>query len=214
MIKKVLPKSLQGMPKTVLGLVVLALLYVAQQMGYLNSSERLVDTLSSSESAVSQHHQAGERIRCKVLKVYDGDTLACDLNGNGRVDKPQEKIRLLGIDTPETRFSAKLKRKQKTSTPKDEPYAQEAREFLLQKVADQTVYLQFDRERTDRYGRTLAFVYGNESDDKSMNQKLIEQGFAAILFIDPNRQFKSQFKQAEKEARHARQGIWKPVSRS
>jgi endonuclease YncB( thermonuclease family) len=75
--------------------------------------------------ASTQAFTVNRRMACHVLTVYDGDTLGCDLNGNGRIERPQEEVRLLGIDTPEMHYS----RKNPTygsANPTDEPYAKEA----------------------------------------------------------------------------------------
>jgi len=148
-----------------------------------------------------------QRTPCAVLQVFDGDTLACDLNHNHRVDKPTEHIRLLGIDTPETKNSKRYRHNPRKAG-HNEPYAQEAFAFLKQATDHKTVYLEFDLKRTDRYGRTLAFVYVSPTTENSLNYALVANGLANTLFIEPNRKNNHCLTQALVEARKARRGIW------
>ena len=153
---------------------------------------------------------------CQVLLVFDGDTFACDLNGNHRIEKPREYIRLLGVDAPETHHSKRYQHDPEKAG-KDEPYAQEARAFVEEQTLKQIVYLQFDRQLQDRYGRMLAFVYLSELDAQaqrqyaSLNEQLVSRGLAKTLFIPPNRLLKQRMEIAESEARSSHKGLWKPV---
>lgn len=145
-----------------------------------------------------------ERTPCKVLRVFDGDTLVCDLNGNGRINKPREYIRLLGIDAPETHHS-------KRGTDKDEPFSIDAMRFLAQKTLSKTVYLEWDQERRDPYDRSLAFVYLKPNATQSINAQLVERGLASTLFIPPNRRYRENFEALESQARQQQRGIWHPT---
>ena len=146
----------------------------------------------------------------------DGDTISCDLNHNGRTDKPTEHIRLLGVDAPETHNSAKMRDKarhrQHADQAVDEPYAQEAKAWLTQRTLGKTVWLSWDVKPQDRYGRSLAWVYTSPTSLVSLNQQLVEAGLAAALFLGPNRQFEEEIQHAEQQAYHAQRGIWQPIS--
>src|SRR5690349_9841548 len=74
-------------------------------------------------------------MECTMLKAYDGDTVGCDVNHNGRIDNREEHIRLLGIDATEMHWSPK------NHTGKDEPYAKEAMDFVEEKALDKPIYL-------------------------------------------------------------------------
>lgn len=148
------------------------------------------------------------RVACKVLTVYDGDTLGCDLNGNRRIERPEEEIRLLGIDSPEMHYSKKNKT-HGSAQPVDEPMAKAASQWLEQQAARKTVYLEFDRKRADRYGRTLAYVYATPHAEASLNEQQLLQGYAKTLFIGQNRCYESRFAQAETKARQGGRGLWK-----
>ncbi|MDH4379071.1 MAG: thermonuclease family protein [Vampirovibrionales bacterium] len=152
----------------------------------------------------------GRRTPCAVTFVMDGDTLSCDLNHNGRSDKPTEHIRLLGVDAPETHNSAKARHRQHAERAVDEPHAQEAKAWLTQRTLGQTVWLGWDVKPTDRYGRSLAWIYTSPNAPVSLNQQLAEAGLAAALFLGPNRQFERNIQQAEQHAYQGQRGIWKP----
>jgi micrococcal nuclease len=135
----------------------------------------------------------------KVSWIYDGDTLKVDGIG---------KVRLIGIDAPE-----------KEDSPRDSYYlrhdqigsetlrkvARQAFSFNMQNVKDRRIKLEFDREKTDDYGRTLAYVI--LPDGRMLNRLLIEKGFAAV-YRRFNFQRKREFLQAEKSARDQRLGLW------
>lgn len=155
----------------------------------------------------------GGRTPCTVIFVMDGDTLSCDLNHNRRSDKPTEHIRLLGVDAPETHNSAKARHRQHAEQAVDEPHAQEAKAWLTHRTLSKTVWLGWDVKPTDRYGRSLAWVYTSPTAAVSLNQQLVEAGLAAALFLGPNRQFERQIQQAERQAYQAKIGIWQPATK-
>jgi len=122
-----------------------------------------------------------------VVRVVDGDTLL--LAGDVRV-------RLLGVDTPET---------VKPDHP-PEPFGPEASEFTRAFVAAGPMRLTFDRERVDRYGRQLAFVWRG---DECLNEQLIAAGLSPAMTKYPySPTMKDRFRAAEREAKRKRLGIW------
>jgi micrococcal nuclease len=148
------------------------------------------------------------RTSCRVLRVNDGDTFSCDLNGNGRVDAPIERIRMLGIDTPETRHG--LSKRLQKKVEKGQPFSEEAKAYTEAKLAPhQTVFLSWDVSRQDRYGRSLAVVYVSPTETQSLNERLLSEGLAVTLFYDPNTRDKSRFEAIEQAAFQARKGLWK-----
>jgi len=117
-----------------------------------------------------------------VSRVVDGDTVV--LAGG-------ERVRLLGIDTPEF----------------GEPFFTEAKEKTASLVLRRKVRLAECREeRSDKYGRTLARVY---VDGLFVNGELLREGLARTLIIPPCGLEKlSELKRLEDEARSAGRGIW------
>jgi micrococcal nuclease len=151
--------------------------------------------------------QTLERTACQALTVYDGDTLGCDFNKNGHIEKPQEEVRLLGIDTPEMHYSKK-NRTYHTAHSVDEPFAKEASQWLGKSVLHKTVFLEFDERKTDKYHRVLAFVYPSTQASVSFNERLLRLGYAKLLFIGRNRLHEAEFQTAEDEARLNHRALW------
>ena len=127
-----------------------------------------------------------------MKRVADGDTLEISPTIDGIED-----ARLIGPDTPETK---------KPGCDVAEPYGREAYAFTKSEVEGRRVGVQFDRERKDRYGRLLAYVY--EEDGDMLNEVLIEEGYAQVLVIAPNDRYPDRFYTAQSEARSAGKGIW------
>lgn len=150
---------------------------------------------------------AGLRDTCRVLTVYDGDTIGCDLNQNGRIEKPQEQIRMLGIDTPEMHYSRKNKTHD-SAHPTDEPYAKAASVWTEHALFHQTAYLDYDHDRHDRYSRTLAYVYTQPKNGVNVGETLLQQGYARVLFIGANRKMAARYYPIEEQARRSRVGLW------
>jgi len=106
----------------------------------------------------------------RVKRVIDGDTIELDTG---------ERVRYIGIDTPET-----MKKTGGTWIFDPEPYGVEAKEYNRTLTEGKEVKLEFDAEKTDKYGRLLAYV--RTSDMIMVNRELLKKGFARILFIPPN----------------------------
>lgn len=129
----------------------------------------------------------------RVTKVTDGDTLRVDMNSGG-----EEKVRLIGIDTPEVQGRGGLR----------ECFGKEASAELARLLpVGTTVRLEIDAEPRDQYGRLLAYVY-RVSDDLHVNLDLARRGFAAPLTIPPNVAFADDFVAAAAAARDANRGLW------
>lgn len=125
----------------------------------------------------------------RVQRVVDGDTLLLENNAY---------IRLIGADTPET----------KRPNHPVEPFGPEAAEMTERFVAENgyEVRLEFDRQRLDRYGRFLAYVWLG---DRLLNEELIRQGLAtAETGYSYAADMKRRFRRAEQQAQAARRGIW------
>jgi micrococcal nuclease len=122
----------------------------------------------------------------KVVAVLDGDTIV--ISGG-------ERVRYLGLNTPETHHPDKL----------PEYCGQEAFEANRRLVAGKTVRLEFDERRRDQYGRLLAYVYvGN----LFVNAELIRQGYAQVSTYRENQRHHDEFIRLQKSAIDARRGLW------
>jgi len=135
-----------------------------------------------------------------VKRVIDGDTLQL-VNG--------ERVRLIGIDTPELHESDKLYR-DSLRTKQDARIIQElgrqAYEFTKQLVEGKRVILEFDVEKYDRYKRLLAYVY--LKDGTFVNAEIVKQGYASLMTIPPNVKYSDLFLRLYQEARQNRRGLW------
>ena len=130
-----------------------------------------------------------------VKWVYDGDTLlVTDANGDNK-----RKIRIIGIDTPEVKHHQQ----------KAQLYGAKAREELrvLLKDVNYRVFLEFDKEKHDRYKRLLAHVY--LANGKSISEWLLQEGFAKTLIIPPNVKHIHCYKNAERQAQQQKLKLWK-----
>lgn len=121
----------------------------------------------------------------KVVKVSDGDTLVVQVDPNR-----QEKVRLLGIDTPEMA---------------QKPWGERAKTFTERLALGKVVRLETDVQPRDQYGRLLAYAYVGKT---FLNYELVRQGYAMLLTYPPNVAHVDQFTQAQKLARQEGKGIW------
>jgi len=135
-----------------------------------------------------------------VQRVIDGDTLK--LSGG-------ERVRLIGVDTPEAHYSDKLVR-DAGSSGKDmktiQSLGRKASDFTKELCLGKRVRLEFDVEKRDRYRRLLAYVY--LEDGTFVNAKILENGFGQVMTIPPNVKYSEYFLKLQKEARSTRRGLW------
>jgi micrococcal nuclease len=136
-----------------------------------------------------------------VTRAVDGDTLVLE---NG------ERVRLIGIDTPEMHESNKLYRdaertRQDIST--IQKLGRRAYKFTKNLVEGKRVSLEFDVERRDKYERLLAYVY--LKDGTFVNAEIIKQGYASLMTYPPNVKYADLFLKLYQEAREDRRGLWK-----
>jgi len=121
-----------------------------------------------------------------VERVVDGDTIV--VHGVGLV-------RLIGVDTPETVDPRKPV----------EFFGKEATAFTSRLVLGKTVRLEYDWERKDKYGRTLAYVY--LPDGTLLNAEILRQGYGHAYTQYPFKLLE-EFRALEREAREAGRGLW------
>lgn len=137
----------------------------------------------------------GERVL--ITEVVDGDTI-----------KSYDKtVRLIGIDTPET-----VDPRRPVGC-----FGKEASNETKSLLTNKIVILQKDVSETDKYKRLLRLVYlpleeglpaGRQGQILFVNDYLVRQGFAKVYTYPPDVKFNEQFRQAEKEAREEKRGLW------
>jgi micrococcal nuclease len=106
-----------------------------------------------------------------------------------------EQVRLIGVDTPETKHPRKPV----------QAFGQEASAFTTQLVEGKKVRLEFDVRRKDKYRRTLAYVY---VEDLMLNLELVRHGYAQVATVPPNVKYQELFLNLQREAREAKRGLW------
>lgn len=136
--------------------------------------------------------QAGGHATARVERVVDGDTIAV------RVGDEQERVRYIGVDTPET---------VKPNAPVEcwGPAASALNKRLVR--AGDALTLRFDRELRDRYGRLLAYVY-RARDELFVNAQLVRDGAARTLSIRPNTAHAAELARLQSSARASGRGLW------
>lgn len=130
-----------------------------------------------------------------VQRIVDGDTLWIERDG-ARV-----KLRLIGIDTPET------------SDPRldtVECFGEEATQHATATLAGRSVYLETDptQDSIDRYGRELAYVWTD--DGRLFNLDMIYDGYGHEYTYDLPYRYQTQFRAAQADAEAAQRGLWSP----
>jgi micrococcal nuclease len=127
----------------------------------------------------------------RVVKVVDGDTIHVLVSGR------REKVRYIGVDTPETKHPTKGV----------QCYGRAAAAFNGRLVGGERVRLVRDVEERDRYGRLLAYVY-RARDGLFVNAELARLGYALPLTIPPDVRHAARLAALARQARHARRGMW------
>lgn len=135
-----------------------------------------------------------------MKRTIDGDTI--ELN-NG------QRVRLIGIDTPEMHYSNKLLKDARRSQ-RDIRTIQEmgvrSWHFTRSLCQGKSVRLEFDVEKRDRYGRLLAYVY--LEDGTFLNAKILEEGYGQIMTVPPNVKYAEHFLKLQEDARLKGKGLW------
>jgi len=127
-----------------------------------------------------------------VVRVVDGDTIVV------HIDSHDEDVRLIGVDTPEEK---------KPNTPV-ECYAREAAARTSALLPTGTlVRLERDKEPRDRYGRLLAYV-SRVADGLSVEDDLLQGGFAGTLTIAPNTARAGEYAALVNTAQRDGVGLW------
>lgn len=138
-----------------------------------------------------------------LVRVIDGDSITIDNQG------VEARVRLIGIDTPESVHEDESKNTIYGS------YASDYTKSLLKDVS--TVYLTYDDEETDQYGRILAYVWLEEPTDvfdiseienKMLNYIIAADGYAVDKVYMPNDDYASYFEIAADDAKKNNLGLW------
>ena len=125
----------------------------------------------------------------KVIRVYDGDTIAFVENGK------RIRVHLVGIDSPET---------PKGKNKPGQPFNQKSKKYLSWLILNETVEIK--SYGIDSYGRIMGVVY---NEGENINLEMVKEGFAEVYRGRLPDDFDlAPYKSAEMEAREVKKGIW------
>ena len=125
-----------------------------------------------------------------VTRIIDGDTVEI------RYDDKLTRVVLIGVDTPETVHPQKPV----------EAFGKEATAFTRNLLLGESVYLRFDGDRTDKYGRLLAYLY-RAPDGLFVNLEVVRQGYGKVYTVFPFKH-KALFQHYSGQAQNAGRGLW------
>ena len=127
---------------------------------------------------------------CSTSPILDGPYIVHNVVDGDTLDIEQARIRLSGINTPET----------------GECYYEEAKEKLVELVLYQEILLEHDETDMDKYGRLLRYVYTNST---FVNAYLINYGYAKVYdkYNETTKYYK-KLKELEKNAQEQKLGVW------
>lgn len=181
--------------KTIKIIILLIALYFGVNVT-INSDRIIIQekTPAANSEAISAHKldAAGAPIRegVDVVRVVDGDTIIIDLDGD------EERVRLIGIDTPESVHP---------DEERNVPYGETASDFTKSMLEGKTVGIEFDAQERDQYGRLLAYVY---LDGVMFNKTLLQEGHAKVTTYPPNVKYVEDFTNLQERARAEGKGLW------
>ncbi len=129
-----------------------------------------------------------------VTRVIDGDTI---------VITGAEKVRLIGINTPEFYGDSES----------NECFALEAKSLIEQLILGKSIRLESDVSQTDKYNRLLRYVYienspSSDAEDVSVNEILVQEGFARARAFPPDTKLQAELKGLERNAQENKLGLW------
>jgi micrococcal nuclease len=167
---------------------------------YLSVFILLVIVIAVLWSLVGNSISGIETRKAKITWIIDGDTFVLESG---------EKVRLLGIDAPESALNSKLRTQINEGRDKDSIIAlgKKAKSFCIRRYKGKTVLLLPDgvQPDRDRFGRLLRYLI--LEDESCINEVLLEQGLA-IVYRRADFSRREDFLELEQQARRNRRGIW------
>jgi micrococcal nuclease len=125
-----------------------------------------------------------------VTRVVDGDTAHVLFRGR------DVTVRFIGVDTPETVAPGRP----------IECYGPEASQFTTRQLTGRQIRLEFDVDRIDPFGRTLAYLW--MGDGSLFNETLVRRGFATVATYPPDTRYLRRFESAQRAAKATERGLW------
>ena len=171
----------------------IALVYIV----YVNKGEfNFSKSLSSPKSTLANDDISTQGfVKASILYVVDGDTIVV-MNE----DREEVKVRMIGVNTPESVHSDASK------NTKEGKIASDYTKSVLKE--GMIVYLEYDKDKQDQYGRDLAYVWLKDDVDTSSYEDFCKYNYGAILlqntyceavYYEPNGQYKVWYEQLDTE---------------
>ncbi|MCL2491164.1 MAG: thermonuclease family protein [Coriobacteriia bacterium] len=161
----------------------------------------------STPLSTDSSYDGSTLLRGEIDKIVDGDTVYIRFTDGSR-----RKARLIGIDTPELNQASNS---EPSGQKGPEPGAVEAKAFVEHVLSgQQTVWVEYDLEPHDRYGRDLVYVWLSDPSEEvsiesdMLNGLILASGWAEAIRVKPNAKYYDIFRSIEKRAKDAGLGIW------
>ena len=184
--KRKLKKQITGI---ITSAIVIVMTFLLDRFGIIDVSEYL--SINDEQNYTSdQTFSLNEARYYNVVRVVDGDTFVIDYNGKN------EKVRLIGIDTPESVHP---------NEEKNTEFGEAVSNYSKKMLTGKKVQIEFDVEQRDKYGRLLAYAY---VDGQMYNKVLLEKGYAKLATYPPNVKYVDEFTKIQKKARENKTGMW------
>jgi len=139
-----------------------------------------------------------------VTRIIDGDVIQIIYGG------VEKRVRLIGIDAPESRIDRKALKEANMSDHDIEALVEmgaEAKAYVNSLIKrGNFITIEFDVKEMDRFGRLLCYVY--LSNGKMLNEEIVKAGYANVKSIPPNVKYEDRFLDAFKYAKEEERGLW------
>jgi len=174
--------------RVITGIIVVFLMLAGQNWA---GSRSTGDFGGAPKSPVLEHSESAPSLS-NVVRVVDGDTIVV------LVDGVAEKVRLIGVNTPETVDPRRPV----------QCFGKEASAFTKSLLENKTIHLESDASQGDRdkYGRLLRYVL--LTDGSLINEKIIAEGYGNEYTYRNPYKYQKEFKKAERDARNSQKGLW------
>lgn len=161
---------------------------------FLGFSKTQIEIQTKDGEGVTNSHNETRTLYgvYSVVRVVDGDTIVVDIDGE------ETKVRMIGVDTPESVHADENKNSESGIT---------ASQYTKNLLTGQSVYLEYDIDVEDDYGRSLAYVYLDDG-TTMVNSLLLQEGMAQTMTIQPNSKYADLFANYQKTAREEQKGFW------
>lgn len=176
------PKNLLILFLTLSVVLNIYLLSTRYNYDFINGLETTSEPEFKGREVVLSETPTGGLPSFTVSKVVDGDTVVLSSG---------QTVRYIGIDAPEVKGS--------------DCFAEEATNKNKELVEGKQVRLEKDVSETDRYGRSLRYIFVGEI---FVNDALVREGFSSSATYPPDVKYQAKFREAEVEARENKRGLW------